>query len=251
MWRSRHTQRCWRTCRGPRPACTTARSSSRTSSPAACCRLGVQGAWATARARHARCMCLRAQRPAACSRRLTPHEPPCVCRLACACVCACSVDHLLGGGVRETSVTEVAGETCSGKTQVCVCVHASVLERRVHVDRTARSSCSVRGQHLTARVRCLRHPPTLVRRRTPAVPPRDGAVGGAGRARRVLRHHQRLQRSTRAADGQPRQRRGAWCCDEVRVGLHRLPAASALLLVAAAHPTPQPAVWAHRRRSRC
>jgi hypothetical protein len=31
----------------------------------------------------------------------------------------CSLDAILMGGMRETTVTELAGESCSGKTQVC------------------------------------------------------------------------------------------------------------------------------------
>lgn len=34
------------------------------------------------------------------------------------CCCVCSLDTMLGGGLKETTVTEIAGETCSGKTQV-------------------------------------------------------------------------------------------------------------------------------------
>lgn len=39
----------------------------------------------------------------------------------------CSLDAILMGGMRETTITELAGESCSGKTQVrhvqhCLCI---------------------------------------------------------------------------------------------------------------------------------
>lgn len=56
---------------------------------------------------------------------ILPKRRPALCRaepgaavttlLWCA---VCSLDTMLGGGLKETTVTEIAGETCSGKTQV-------------------------------------------------------------------------------------------------------------------------------------
>ncbi|PNH12386.1 DNA repair protein RAD51 4, partial [Tetrabaena socialis] len=44
-----------------------------------------------------------------------------------------SIDHLLGGGLRQGTLTEWAGETASGKTQLCLLAAANTASMGLHV----------------------------------------------------------------------------------------------------------------------